>query len=86
MVVSPKRFGIDYSSLPAQSEHEARFDSSLNDNDSLVKTLKAMKQSINLLKQHKAGRLKDIEEACNKMKTKLQQKKNELLMCVDQWQ
>ena len=72
MVVSPKIFTKDYSSLPAQSEHEARFDSSLNDNDSLAETLKAVKHSIKLLKQHKADRLKDIEEACDKMKTELQ--------------
>ena len=45
-----------------------------------------MKQSIKLSKQHKAGQLKDIEEACDKMKTELQQKKNELLMWVDRWQ
>ena len=36
VVVSPNIFGKDHSSLPAQSEHEARFDSSLNDNDSLA--------------------------------------------------
>ena len=83
VVVSPKRFRKDHSSLPAQSEHEARFDSSLNDNDSLVETLKTGKQSIKISKQHKANRLKYIEEAHDRLKTELQQKKNELLMWVD---
>ena len=41
---------------------------------------------IKISKQHKADRLKYIEEACDKMKTELQQKKSELLMWVDQWQ
>ena len=40
VVVSPKRFVKDNSPLPAQSEHEARFESPLNDEDSLAKTLK----------------------------------------------
>ena len=83
MEVSPKRFRKDHSSLPAQFEHEARFDSSLNDNDSLEDILKAGRESIKISKQHKDDRLKYIEEACDKMKTKLQQKKNELLMWVD---
>ena len=83
MVVSPKRFRKDHSSLPTQSDHEAQFDSSLNDSDSLAETLKAAKNLIKLLKQDKDDRLKDIEEACDKMKTKLQQKKNELLLWVD---
>ena len=83
VVVSPKRFQKDHSSLLAQSKHEARFDSSLNDNDSLAETLKAAKQSIKLLKQHKADQLKDIEEARDRLKTELQQQNNELLMWVD---
>ena len=57
MVVSPKRLVKDNSPLPVQSQHEARFDSPLNDEDSLVETLKVAKQSI----KHKADRLKDIE-------------------------
>ena len=86
MVVSPKRLVKYNSPLPARSEHEARFDSPLNDDDSLAETLKAAKQSIKLSKQHKANWLKDIEEACDRMKTELQQQKNELLMWVDRWQ
>ena len=86
VVVSPKRFVKDNSPLPAQSEHEARFDSPLNDEDSLAETLKVAKQSIKILKQHKANRLKDIEEAHDRLKIELQQQQNELLMWVDRWQ
>ena len=86
VVVSAKRFRKDYSSLPAQSKHEARFDSSLNDDDSLAETLKAMKQSIKISKQHKVDWLKYIEEARDRLKVELQQQKNELLMWVDRWQ
>ena len=83
LVVSPKRVVKDDSPLPTQSEHEARLKSPLNDEDSLAETLKAMKQSINLSKQHKVDRLKYIEEAHDMLKTELQQQKNELLMWVD---
>ena len=85
-MVSPKRFVKDYSPLQAQSEHEARLKSPLNDEDSLAETLKAAKQSIKLYKQHKVDRLKDIEGARDMLKTELQQQKNELLMWVDRWQ
>ena len=86
VVVSPKRFMKYKSPLPAQSEHEARFDSPLNDEDSLAETLKVAKQSIKISKQHKVDQLKDVEESCDKMRTELQQKKNELLMWVDRCQ
>ena len=86
LVVSPKRVLEDDSPLPAQPEHEARLKSPLNDEDSLAETLKAVKQSIKLSKQHKVDRLKDIEEARHMLKTELQQQKNELLMWVDRWQ
>ena len=62
VVVSPKRFVKDNSPLPAQSEHEARFESPLNDEDSLAETLKAVKQSINISKQHKVDRLKKLKK------------------------
>ena len=58
----------------------------MNDEDSLAETLKAAKQSIKLSKQHKVDRLKEIEEARDRLKTELQQQKNELLMWVDRWQ
>ena len=45
-----------------------------------------MKQSINLSKQHNVDRLKDIEEARDRLKAELQQQENELLMWVDRWQ
>jgi len=86
LVVSPKRVVKDDSPLPAQSEHEARLKSPLNDEDSLTETLKVAKQSIKISKQHKVDRLKDIEEARDRLKTELQQQKNELLMWVDRWQ
>ena len=73
MVVSRKRFGKDHSSLPARSEHEARFDSPLNDDVSLAETFEGSKESIKILKQHKADQLKDIEEARDRLKTELQQ-------------
>ena len=83
LVVSPKRFVKDNSPLAAQSEHEARFESPLNDEYSLADTLKAVKQLIKLSKQHKVDRLKDIEEACDRLKIELQHQKNKLLMWVD---
>ena len=86
MVVSPKRLVKDNSPLPAQFEHEARFDSPLNDEHSLAENLKEAKQSIKISKQHKADQLKDIEEARDRLKAELQQQKNELLMWVDRWQ
>ena len=86
VVVSPKRFVKDNSPLPTQSEHEARFESPLNDEDSLAETLKVVKHSIKLSKQHKVDRLKYIEEAHDRLKTELQQQKNEFLMWVDRWQ
>ena len=58
----------------------------MNDEDSLAETLKAVKQSINISKQHKFDRLKYIEEARDRLKTELQQQKNKLLMWVDRWQ
>ena len=73
VVVSPKRLMKDKSPLPEQSEHEAQFDSPLNDEDSLAETLKSMKHSIKLSKQHKVDRLKEIEEAHDKLKVELQQ-------------
>ena len=86
LMVSPKR-DLKYDSpLPAQSEHEDRLKSPLNDEDSLAETLKAVKQSIKLSKQHKVDWLKDIEEARDMLKTELQKQKNELLMWVDRWQ
>ena len=83
MVVSPKTLLKDNSPLPAHSEHEALFDSPLNDEDSLAETLKVAKQSIKLSKQHKTNQLKDIEEARDRLKIELQQQKNELLLWVD---
>ena len=82
-MASPKRFVKDNSPLPTQSEHEARFESPLNDEDSLEETLKAANQSIKISKQHTVDRLKDIEEVHDRLKTELQQQKNELLMWVD---
>ena len=58
---SPKRVVKDDSPLPTQYEHEAQLKSPLNDEDSLVETLKVVKQSIKLSKQHKVDWLKDIE-------------------------
>ena len=74
-MVSPNRVVKDNSPLPAQSEHEARFESPLNDEDSLAETLKVAKQSISIYKKHKVDRLKYLEEARDRLKTQLQQQK-----------
>ena len=76
---------VDNSPLSVQPEHEVQFKPTLNDECSLEETLKVAEQSIKIFQQHKDKQLKEEEEACVILKTKLQQQKNELLMWVDRW-